>query len=258
MKAKQLNESAKIVIDEAFLKKRPLSYSSLKEFRKSPRHYYEYITKPRTPPSDVMIIGNAVEALALPPYKLNNKFIVYKDFKKQSGAAKEKWKDLLGRAKEEKKMLLSLNQLELAKICKNELFSNLKSKIFFENVKDTQVKLQWVDPATKLPLIGYVDFTANVWETNVKIDLKTSFDTEPGKFNRNAYNLKYYLQAGCYLEGYKRTRFEFPEFLFITSETTSPFNVSVMYCDHRFKKTAQDEFTGLLQAFKYCLNHQQY
>ena len=54
---------------------RPLSYSSLKEFTKSPLHYIEYVSKPKTA-SKPMIAGRVFEALLF-GRDLQNNFVVF-------------------------------------------------------------------------------------------------------------------------------------------------------------------------------------
>ena len=43
------------MITREMLEDRPLSFSSLKEFAKSPKHYMDYISRPKTPPTDAKI-----------------------------------------------------------------------------------------------------------------------------------------------------------------------------------------------------------
>jgi len=53
-----------LIINDEFLKGRPLSQSKMTKFRKSPRHYVDSIVEPKAP-SELMIKGNAIDVLSL-------------------------------------------------------------------------------------------------------------------------------------------------------------------------------------------------
>jgi len=73
------------------LEERPLSFSSLKEFAKSPKHYMDYISKPKTPPTDAMKLGSAVHCMILTPELFNDQFAVAPEINKRTNAGKEEW-----------------------------------------------------------------------------------------------------------------------------------------------------------------------
>ncbi len=73
------------------LKERPLSYSSIKEFQKSPRHYLEYINTQRTAPTDATKLGSMVHCMILQPNLFNEQFVIAPDVNKRTNAGKEEW-----------------------------------------------------------------------------------------------------------------------------------------------------------------------
>ena len=77
------------------LTNRPLSYSSLKEFAKSPRHYIEYINKPKFAPTDAMKLGSMVHCLLLQSHDFDNQFLIAPEINKRTNAGKEEWSNLL-------------------------------------------------------------------------------------------------------------------------------------------------------------------
>lgn len=234
---------------------RPLSYSSLKEFRKSPRHYIKHLTEPFEQ-TEQMILGSCVDVLMLEPEKFEKKFLVYEKFEKRSNDAKAKWQQMIAEAQEKKITLITEDTLKTAKTCVEAVLSNDQVKTLVEAKKRTQVRLKWTDRKTRLPLIGYVDFETEAWGQNFIVDLKTSVSADPEDFIRQAGKLDYQLQAGSYLSGYPRCFFTFPMMAFLVVETDEPFNVSLMFCDNTYTEAAKDEFNGTLTAFRYCLDNQ--
>ena len=77
----------KIPID---LNARPLSYSSLKHFRKSPKHYVEYVLGDRIFKEE-WNLGTAFEIALTEPQNYDKKVFVYTKPNLRSNAGKEEW-----------------------------------------------------------------------------------------------------------------------------------------------------------------------
>lgn len=246
---------SKYQYSEQQVNERPLSYSSLKEFRKSPRHFIKYLTEPyeRT---EAMILGSVVDCLTLEPEKFDKRFLVWEKFDRRSNDAKQKYSELLTSAQENKQTLVTMETVEQAKRCVSALMDNEQSRILIEGRRKVQVRLKWTDRDSRLPMIGYVDFDTEAWGQGFIVDLKTATSADPDEFNRAAGKLDYQLQTGTYLSGYPRCFFKFPLMVFLVVETDDPFNVSVMFCDPKYTEASMNEFHGTLNAFRYCLDNQ--
>ena len=206
-----------MIIDQNFVEKRPLSKSSLKAFRKSPRHYLAYLDK-KFAATPAMILGSVVDTLTLEPDKFDKRFMV---FQKATG--------------------------------KGSMAANNEMKMKAAEKKITLIS--WRNKSTNLPLIGYQDFEAHVWETDFVIDLKTATSADPMEFNRSASKFEYDLDVGAYLDAHHKIWYRFPSFIFLVVETSEPFNVSVIFVDDTTAGEAKDEFYGTLKAFRYCMNN---
>jgi exodeoxyribonuclease VIII len=244
-------------ITPEYLSKRPLSYSSLKAFRKSPKHYIQYLTEPFEA-TDAMILGKAVDCLTLEPEQFEKRFEVYEKFDKRTNEAKLRWSIMNDLAKENKQTLLNRDQYELALKCKDSLMSHKQSRELIEGITKTQLKLNWTDTKTNIPLIGYADFESTAWDELFVVDLKTCQDAEPDKFSRQALDLDYMIQCGAYLDAYHKIWYKFPSFIFLAVETKEPFNVSVNFCDDRYISIAKNEFHSTLEAFKKCMDENRF
>lgn len=243
-------------IDDAFVARRPLSYSSLKAFRKSPKHYLEYLVKAFVP-SDAMLLGSITEKLLLySEQEFNSEYLVYElGASKASKEGKQQYNSLIEQASLTNVTLVP-KELYLTAIKMVESLLNYEElKPYLANIRRRRTALKWIDPSSKLPCIGYTDWESKIDRDVIICDLKTTQDADPETFNKTAFNFDYHVQVGSYLEGYKHTRFSFPSFLFVVVESKEPYNVSLMYVDNKMEKYCRDEFLGSLKAFRYCMDN---
>lgn len=244
-------EKQVIEITPEFLQGRPLSYSSLKQFRKSPKHYIQYLTEPYKS-SEAMVLGSAIDCLALEPEKFDERFYLFNKPDRRSNAGKAEFDRLVTEAG--KRTMIDPETLETAKKCVASLYEYPESARYFENRKRVQETIKWTDRETGLPLIAKIDFTAQLEDELFIIDLKSTADADPNEFNRSIVKFDYILQCGMYLEAFHKKFYKFPHFAFIAVETSEPYNVSINYCDNKFTNMAIAELRGTLKAFKKCLN----
>lgn len=249
-----MNEEKEFKINIEFLKSRPLSYSSLKEFSKSPRHYLEYIKGVRVE-SDSIVLGSVVDLLLFNPEDLHKKYMLVEKKSRSTKDGKEYWQQCINEASEKKKKIITKDVYENAQKCVSELKLYPTSKYFIDNLRNNQIRLTWTDKETGLPLIGFVDgesredasFNYMCW------DLKTTTDASDNGFMRSIINYNYYLQIGVYSLGYQRKFFRFPQWYFVVVETTEPYNVNVLECSQKMIQHGKDEVMFLLKAFKKCM-----
>lgn len=241
-------------INPEFIAQRPLSYSALKAFRKSPKHYMLYLTQPRVQ-TDAMLLGTVVECLTLEPDRFEKRFMVIPKLNLRTNDGKAERERLMILAQKQNLTLIDEETKELAEKCRTALMDHSVSRTIIEHKRHTQVKLAWNHKPTGIPMIGYVDFESKAWETDFIIDLKTTANADPDEFVKQAAKLDYHIQAGAYLDGYPRCKFTFPQMAFVAVETDDPFNVSVFFCDNQYTDRARDEFHGSVNAFKYCMDN---
>lgn len=240
-----------LVIDDAFLAKRPLSYSSLKNFRKSPRHYLNYLTEPFVP-TEAMKIGSILDCIVLTPHEFEKKFLVYNKVNRSTSKGKAEWANIQSTSRG--RTLITKDQLKSAQLAKESLYSENDAKQVLEAMTRTQIKLKWTDKLRNLPIIGYADFEAKLWDELFVVDLKKTASADPQDFVRDYVKYDYLFQTGVYREGYKRIRFRFPYFLYLCVETQAPYGVSVNFIDAKTLELAEQEFHGTLIAFRKCMD----
>lgn len=239
------------------LEKRPLSYSSAKLFQESPRHYAsKFIAKTPYIPSAGVIIGKITDILVLEEDKFDKTFRVL-DKAKGTGSREINKENLL-QAQKDGVMIISKDDLQTAKYCKESIMDHNEARQLIEAKKNVQKKLEWRNKATNIPLLGYLDFEANVWDTDFIVDLKTGISADPDEFNRAIANFKYHIQGGFYRNYYKIKQFRFPEFLNLCVETKEPYNTTIMFYEGKLMQQAEDEFLGTLLAFRKAMNEKRF
>lgn len=263
---------SEIKITDKFLKDRPLSASSLKAFGGldgSPKQYIDYITKPRID-TDAFIIGRATEAMIYkwiaPKYfKFDDQFQVYKPFRKAGDKAKEKWATMLQNAKDNGVTLISREMLMQCKRMAECAMDTPETRYYLDRVaKDKdghpriQEKIFWIDKKTGLPVIGYIDFIVDIDGYLIIVDIKTSADGGPDKFERNSLYLNNQIQVGTYLTGFHKRYYQFPDFMFMVLDKQSPFDAIMMHTDAKYNEAAKDEFAHVLTGFRHCMDKNEF
>lgn len=241
-------------IDNNFLKKRPLSYSSLKAFRRSPVHYIHYLTQPRIE-TPAMRLGSLVDELLLTPLVVKDKYIIAPKVDKRTKKGKETWASFEAQAKG--RVVIDQETMDKANRMVDSVMRHPVAKHLIEGKKKAQVKAKWRDTDTKLPCIGMIDFETEYDDLFI-VDLKTGQDADPSVWNRQVVKYEYHLQAGMYLDAYHKSRYLFPTFLHLAVESDQPYGVSVMMFDKDAVEFGKEEFYNTCKAFKYAMDNDQF
>jgi len=230
-------------IDLAFLNGRPLSYSSLKEFERSPAHYYHYITTKKKEFSWDKMMGSLVDCLIFSADNFDRRYAFYPKFKKDKTVNKEMFRE-----SHPKKICIEIEDFQLAKQIAKSVRNNSSAKAFIKATTQTQWKIRFTDKATGLPIVVIIDGKGD----SFAYDLKTAKDGNPDGYHRSAYDYKYHLQAGMYCRGLESKRIFVP-FWHIVAEKEEPFCVSVFKDHEDFIEAGKQDFEKLLTKFAHCM-----
>lgn len=242
-------------VDQSLLEDRPFSPSAAKEFRKSPKHFVNYLTQPRKL-TKALLMGQLVDTLALTPQYFDKKFSV---FEKATGTGSRKINnEAYQKARDKGVILVTPEEYETALKSVEALNAHPMAKQLLDARTKTQVKLEWRDKENDIPCKGFVDFETEIWEERFIVDLKAMSDGDPDVFQKSAYNYGYDVQAGAYLDGYHKRFYKFPYFIFLVVETQEPFNVTVNFVDTKQAERCKSEWKGTLKALRYCIDNKQF
>jgi exodeoxyribonuclease VIII len=220
------------------LTQRPLSYSSIKEFAKSPRHYINYINAKREP-SKEMNFGSMVHALLMYPGVFNETFAVCPDIDRRTKEGKQAWESFQSSA--EGKLVVSESDMSEANSIVDMALSKVQVKPAVEQCHTFE--LEFRTEVNGLPFRGFVDGLSN----DYILEVKTMSDASPQNITKEFYNRKYHIQAGLY-----NLVYQLPV-KYIILETKSPYNYMVADATEGYIKAGQDELFSLIERFKQCM-----
>tara|TARA_R110002012_G_scaffold197522_2_gene366069 strand:+ start:607 stop:1326 length:720 start_codon:yes stop_codon:yes gene_type:complete len=188
--------------------KTTLSFSSLKEFIKSPAHFIAY-KKREYVESASMRLGTAVHMALLEPQRFINEYDVT-DLRKNTKAYKE--------MAEENPEITYMNNSDWATIqgIKRRFAQNLSAVDLLAHCKQREKEVK--GEIHEVPFRGFVD----AMSSSCIVDIKTTQDGSPEGFSRSVYNYGYHLQAAVY-----RELTGVDDYYIIAIENSSPYNVCI-------------------------------
>jgi exodeoxyribonuclease VIII len=220
------------------LRERPLSYSSIKEFAKSPRHYISYINAKREP-SKEMNFGSMIHTLLMYPGVFNDNFAVCPDIDRRTKDGKLAWENF--QASAEGKIVVSESELSEANSIIDMALARVQVKPAVEQCHTFE--LEFRTEVNGLPFRGFVDGLSN----DYILEVKTMSDASPQNITKEFYNRKYHIQAGLY-----NLVYQLPV-RYIILETKSPYNYMVADATDKYIKAGQDELFKITDRFKDCM-----
>lgn len=228
---------------------RSLTYSSGKEFLKSPRHWVQYLMKPFAP-SEAMVLGNMVDCLILSKDDFEKTYLVADKPDLRNPQNKIDWTKLIESATNNKQTLVSKIQYEQAKKMSESVLTNRDALQVLNQVGETHFKRYWNDKETGLLCSCEMD---GIGDT-LSVEIKTAQDASDDHFSRNAVYLEYPLQVGFVTE-MKRVKHQFTPHYFIIIESSEPYCVNVLKADDSFVEYGQWQFRKLMMEFKHCVDN---
>lgn len=227
-------------IDLEFVQNRPLSYSSIKEFAKSPRHYVHYVLAKREP-SKAMNLGSLIHCLIMYPSKFNDQFIIAPNVDRRTKDGKATWEEFI--SKSNGKIVVTEDELDEAKQITDNVLSNWKIN---NTVKEcTSFEQEFKHDILGLPFRGFVD---GVNEGNYILEIKTMSDASPSNVTREFYNRKYHIQAGLYNLVHKLP------VKYLIVETNAPYNSMLVDVADDYIEKGQQELMDLVDKFNTCMD----
>ena len=243
---------------------RPLSYSSIKAFSKSPTHllkYWERVFKP-TP---AMALGSLVHTLVLEPDQYENRYFCIDDEEicldliargaksPRANGEYKAWKaNLL--AKAEDKEEVSLADFKTA----TALAARLKNHPLIKALTFKEELIEWELNGVKIK--GFVDGAGEELPEEFRdfegqgfiLDLKTTKDASPSSYSRDVVTFMYHLQSGLYKDANRVLNFAgvAPKFYHIAIETAEPFIIQTYEISSEFSDKGYNFAVKQIELFK--------
>lgn len=224
-----------------------LTKSGLSMLRKSPAHFWNWLSSPPEPPSKAMNLGTATHTLVFEPHKWQDEITVIpadapkkatlaqRNAKKPSeeAVASMAWWDKFdaethGRAlitAEEEVQARAmaqavLNHSEVAPLLKHPSAKAERSLMCVEKVNGIDISCK-----------GRCDLIT--MDNTVIVDLKTCEDASPEAFGKSFMSFGYWLQAVHYLKIAQKAGLPTQRFIFIAVEKNPPYSVALYELDEQ-------------------------
>lgn len=223
------------------LQERPLSFSSLKEFIRSPRHYVNYLTKERKQ-SEAMLFGAVCHKLILEPQDFEKEYIIEPEFNKRTNQGKDDYAAFIAKITEQN--LTAIPAATYAKAM--ELVGSLSYSNSQHYINQLTKKEERFDKVhdTGLPICGYIDGVADTFNLEVKI--VSSADTDD--IIRDFYKMKYHMQAAIYnwVNG--------KPIYYLVIENSYPYLSRIFVASDEYIEEGRKMFNGAMTDFMFCLD----
>jgi len=244
-----------------------ISYSGLKNLKKSPAHYRQYKDEPQEVETDAMAFGSAYHKYILEPEKFVEEYYIFDD--------DAIYQTLIG---EGFKSPRSTKQYKEWAESEMRIIGDRKTIAIddFRKLEDMREKLMSHYYCRALLSGGEAEYsiTGNLHTTdgdiNLKgrpdyikenkrfiIDLKTTFDASEEGFTRAAADNDYHIQAALYsdlmdmISGDDRGW----TFFFIAQEKKKPYAFNIFEASPQFIGQGKYEYEQLLKLYKMCIDN---
>lgn len=222
------------------LNKRPLSYSSLKEFGKSPSHYIQYLRK-EFKPTPAMALGSLIHCMLLQPEELVNKFYVMPIVDKRTTEGKNKYAECVKES--EGKEVVAQDVYDEASSIVNKVISEPHIAAVIKGCN--KFEHEWKADILGLPFRGFFDGEAD----DYILEIKTANDASPKTIINDFFNRSYHIQGALY--NYISQK----PVKYLIIETTSPYNVMLADASADYIQNGLDKTFKLAEDFKACMEN---
>jgi exodeoxyribonuclease VIII len=224
-----------------------LSYSSLKNFFRSPAHYRYFKDHPK-PPTPQMIFGNAVHSVC---FDTPDDVVIAPDINKRTKDGRAEWAAFEEDNKD--KYIVTEDESETIRNIVDAVYNH---RIARRVLQSPSVEFEkwglFDDLLTGVPCVMRVDILDR--KRKVIADLKTTVNADQDEFTKQLFRFGYHYQGGFYKYGYHRIDEHLDTtFLLIAVETTPPYGVNVFPVRGKALSVAWDTITRHLEPFARCL-----
>lgn len=237
---------------------RLLSYSSLKEFAKSPAHYLHYCAQKEEErflsTTEAQIKGKLFECLLTHESKFDDLFILEELPNPEKAHNTKENQEYLKTLKEiafsSRKHIvsktLSFDVQDAVNKAKKHSFLKYIFNIEHHDYTISPSK-EYVHEETNLKLIAKPDLIFYEASVPVIVDFKTTKNAHPTAFQKDIFFYEYYLQLALYCEAYQ-TDYAY----LVAFELEAPFGISVHLMDMEVISYGRKKLAGLLRDFRMC------
>ena len=242
-----------------------ISYSGLKNLKKSPAHYRQYKDEPAEVETDAMAFGSAYHCYILEPEKFEKEYYVFDDDAIYQVLIGEGFKSPRSTKQYKEWMESETRIIGDRKTIEKDLFQKIKD-MKEQLMKHYYCRALLTGGEAEMSITGVLqtvdgDIKVKAKPDYVKhdkrfiIDLKTTFDASVDGFTRAAADNDYHIQAAFYsdlldmISGDGRGW----TFFFIAQEKKKPYAFNIFEASPQFIGQGKYEYEQLLKLYKMCV-----
>ena len=229
---------------------RPISWSSLRHYEKSPAHW---LHAQRHPPEQTpaMLVGSAFHCMVLEPPEYWERHVVAPELDRRTRAGKEAHAKFM-EEQAQGKYVLTREQHEQVTNMELAVRNHRVARALID-LCGHEVRLDWTDDETGLQCTARLDAVHADGEPRLALDLKTCQDASPRAFARTAANSLYHGQAAFYMDALAAVGTPVDAFAFVAVEKEPPHAVAIHVCDAEMIEAGRKLYRRLLDLHAECL-----
>lgn len=222
-----------------------LSCTGLKELARSPAHYQNYVHGDRhaTP---AMILGSYFHSVILEPEIATSDYVVAPEGMSFATKEGKQWK-----SENEGKQIIKFEDSQMIDSMKNQVRNSPMCNGLLSFGGEAESSIFWTDDETGVLCKNRCDYLNHDMKTI--IDLKTTADASPEKFQKSSWDLNYHLQGAFYQRGVMELTGEYYDWLIIAIEKDNPYIEPVIYkFSESLLSRGDEKVNELLKQFAEC------
>jgi len=230
--------------------------SYLVEFAKSPLHAEHYRKSGGKDETDSMRFGTCVHIAILEPARFDEEILRVPKVDRRYKEGKAAWAEFQARAAG--RIVLEADDYERVRSIAHAITSHPTARKLYEARGANEVSVFWTDAKTGVRCKCRIDRITELNGYPVVMDLKTTRDVLPRKFQGSMMDFGYDLQAGLGLMGLDALR-PIPHgssaqriFLDLAVESDAPFDIGVFQVNEEAVLHAQQRIARMLAQYARC------
>lgn len=233
-----------------------VNQSYLNQFAKSPLHAQYWKAMGGSDETPARAFGSAVHLAILEPANFASEVLCVPKVDKRTKAGKKEWADF--QAKADGRIILQPDEHDRVKHVARSIVEHPTARQLFASKGANEVSIVWTDPETGVRCKARVDRITELNGTPVVMDLKTTRDVTPRKFQGSLVDYGYDIQAGFSLAGLDVLRpianGSAPQrvFVILAVESDGPFDVGVFHLNEEAVLHAQQRIRRMLKQYAQC------
>lgn len=233
-----------------------VNQSYLNQFAKSPKHAQYWRAMGGSEETAARAFGSAVHLALLEPSNFDREVLCIPKLDKRTTAGKKAWAEFKGKA--DGRIILQPDDHDRVKHVARSIVEHPTARLLFASKGGNEVSIVWTDPETGVRCKARVDRITQLNGTPVVMDLKTTRDVTPRKFQTSLVDYGYDIQGGFTLAGLDVLRpianGSAPQrvFVFLAVESDGPFDVGVFHLNEEAVLHAQQRIRRMLKQYAQC------